>query len=219
MDSNQKKLYSKGEEIFNGVSHIVGGALGVIYLVLSILYSVLYSTTPVLLANIAFASSMIVLYVMSSLYHMLGNATAKKVFQIFDHCSIFLLISGTYTPLIIMGLPTLKGYIILAIVWFFAILGIVLNATLLKTKTVKIFSYITYILMGWCIVFIYDDLIKMNSNSLLFLFLGGIIYSIGFIFYGFGKKKKWFHSIWHLFVLFGTISHFVALIFLMLETI
>lgn len=210
------KLYSKGEEIFNGVTHIVGASIGIIYLVLGIIFATIFQSYEAVLAVVVFGISIIILYSMSTIYHMLNPIKAKNVFQVFDHCTIFLLIAGTYTPFIVLGVPTLKGYIILYIVWFLAILGITFNAISLKNKIIKISSYISYVFMGWCIIFIFNDLIKcMRSDSLILLFLGGVSYTVGFIFFGFGKKFKWFHSIWHLFVLCGTILHAVSSILLL----
>lgn len=213
----QKRLYSNGEEIFNGVSHIVGGGLGIIFMIISIVLSSIYKDNIAILAMVIYGISMIILYTMSSLYHMLKPKTAKKVFQIFDHCSIFILIAGTYTPYMLIALNNQIGYIILAIVWSLTIIGIVFNAINMDWKLVKILSYISYILMGWCVVFAIEDLINSISFScLLFLVCGGIFYTIGFIFYILGKNKKWFHSIWHLFVLAGTILHFISIIFLII---
>lgn len=213
--SSNKILYSKGEEIFNGVSHIVGGGLGVLFLIFSCIYGGLFLKPLEIIALIIYSISMILLYTMSSLYHMIKHPVAKKVFRIFDHCSIFVLIAGTYTPYILLSITTIEGYIVLGVVWFLAILGITFNGINMNWKAVKILSYIAYIVMGWCIVFIFQDLVThVNNISIWLLFIGGVIYTIGFIFYGIGKKKKWFHSIWHLFVLGGTIAHFISVIFL-----
>ena len=209
------KLYSKGEEIFNGTTHIVGAAFGLIYLIFSVIYSALYLGMPEVVSNAVFGASMIILYVMSCLYHMISHEKAKRVFRIFDHCSIYLLIAGTYTPFMIMGIANVRGYIILALVWFFAVLGITLNATMMNKKAVKIFSYISYIVMGWCVLFIYKDIAVMPTVSIALLLAGGVVYSAGFVFYGLGKKKKWFHSVWHLFVLGGSVLHFLSIIFMM----
>lgn len=213
--SSNKILYSKGEEIFNGVSHIVGGGVGVLFLIFSCIYGGLFLKPLEIIALIIYSISMILLYTMSSLYHMIKHPVAKKVFRIFDHCSIFVLIAGTYTPYILLSITTIEGYIVLGVVWFLAILGITFNGINMNWKAVKILSYIAYIVMGWCIVFIFQDLVThVNNISIWLLFIGGVIYTIGFIFYGIGKKKKWFHSIWHLFVLGGTIAHFISVIFL-----
>ena len=213
----KNNLYSKGEEIFNGVSHIVGAGLGILFLIFFATFGAFNLKGYETASLVIFSITAIILYTMSSIYHMIDPIKAKKVFRIFDHCTIYLLIAGTYTPMIVLGVPDTKGYIILGIVWALAIAGITMNAIAMNNKVVKIISHTLYILMGWFIIFIFNDLVKMmNLNSLIFLFVGGVLYTAGFIFYGLGKKKKWFHSIWHLFVLGGTIFHLVSLIFLII---
>ena len=147
--------YSKGEEILNMVSHIVGASLGIIALVLCVIFSAIHNNVYGIIASSIYGVSLILLYTMSSIYHGLNSTgTAKKVFQIIDHCSIFILIAGTYTP---FALCTLRqydlttGWTLFGIVWALAILGIVFNS--IDLKRYKIFSMICYILMGWCIIF------------------------------------------------------------------
>lgn len=210
-----EKLYSKGEEIFNGVTHIVGGGIGIIFLIIGTIIASIKGDSLDILALVIYGVSMIILYSMSSIYHMLNLNKGKAVFQILDHCTIYLLICGTYTPYILVSLRNLTGYIILAIVYGVSILGIVLNATMMKKLPVKIFSYISYLGIGWCVVFIIFDLIEAISlSSFIFLLLGGLAYTSGMIFYALGRKKKWFHSIWHIFVLIGSILQFVSIILL-----
>ena len=210
-----EKLYSKGEEIFNGVTHIVGGGIGIIFLIIGTIIASIKGDSLDILALVIYGVSMIILYSMSSIYHMLNLNKGKAVFQILDHCTIYLLICGTYTPYILVSLRNLTGFIILAIVYGVSILGIVLNATMMKKLPVKIFSYISYLGIGWCVVFIIFDLIEAISlSSFIFLLLGGLAYTSGMIFYALGRKKKWFHSIWHIFVLLGSILQFVSIILL-----
>ena len=146
--------YTKGEEIFNMVSHIVGGAIGVIALVLCIIFAAVHKNIYGVIASTIFGITIILLYTMSSIYHGLNEKLkAKKVFQVIDHCSIFLLIAGSYTP---FALCTLReydvalGWTIFGIVWGLAILGIVLNA--IDLKKYKVFSMVCYLLMGLCII-------------------------------------------------------------------
>ena len=212
-----KALYSKGEEIFNGVTHIIGGGLGILFLIFACIYGGLKINSLQTISLIVYSISMIVLYTMSTLYHMISHTVAKKVFRILDHCTIYFLIAGTYTPYIILGIPSINGYIVLLIEWLLAIIGITFNAINMNWKAVKILSYISYVVMGWCIVIIFNELIQINPVSLWLLLAGGICYTGGFIFYGIGKTKKWFHSIWHIFVLLGTICHFISVIFLMIN--
>ena len=214
--SKELPSYTKGEEIFNAVSHIVGGGFGVIALVLGIIFACIYSDGYGLASMIVFGISLILLYTMSAIYHFLHRNRAKKVFRIFDHCTIFLLIAGTYTPYCLVTLRESNhiGWILFGIVWFFTILGIVGNAINMHNPVIKTLSMICYIALGWCIIFAIKPLLEnLEFGGFLLLLLGGISYTIGSIFFGFGKKVKYIHSVWHLFVLLGSILHFFSILF------
>ncbi len=193
--------YTKGEEIFNMVSHIVGASLGVVAIVLGIVFSVINQRSYGIASSIVYGSTLIILYTMSSIYHGLNpRLKAKKVFQVIDHCSIFLLIAGTYTPFTLCTLreynPVL-GWTIFGVVWGLAIIGIVLNS--IDLKKYKLFSMICYLVMGWCIIVRINVIMEaLGGTGFTLLLLGGIVYTLGAIFYGFGKKKKWMHSVFHL---------------------
>ena len=207
--------YTKGEEIFNMVSHIVGGALGVVTIVLCSVFGGIHHNAYGVVSGVIFGVSMIILYTMSSIYHGLKpEMRAKKIFQIIDHCSIFLLIAGSYTPFCLCTLrehsPAL-GWTIFGIIWGVAILGITLNA--IDLKKFKVFSMICYLAMGWCIVFKIGLLIELLGVAGFALLLsGGIVYTIGAILYGVGKKKKYMHSIFHLCVFFASLLHFLCVL-------
>lgn len=208
-------IYTKGEEIFNMTTHIVGGALGVIALVLCIIFSAIHHNAYGVISSIIYGITMIVLYTMSSIYHGLRpNTTAKKVFQVLDHCSIFLLIAGSYTPFALCTLreySTVLGWSIFGIIWGLAILGIVLNA--IDLKNFKIFSMICYLIMGWCIIVRINVVIeRLGWTGFSLLLGGGIVYTIGAIFYGIGKKKKYMHSIFHLFIFAGSLLQFLCIL-------
>lgn len=152
---------------------------------------------------------------MSSIYHGLKpEMFSKKVFQILDHCSIFLLIAGSYTPFcltIFREYDPLLGWGIFAIIWIMAIIGIVLNS--IDIKKFKVFSMICYLAMGWCIIFTANLLPELlGKNGLILLVAGGIAYSLGAILYGLGKKHKWMHSIFHLFILLGSLLQFLCIL-------
>ena len=155
LDESVAVQYTKGEEIFNMVSHIVGGAIGVAVLTLCIILAAIHKNGYALASGIVYGITVIVLYTMSSIYHGLrAGTTAKRVFRIMDHCSIFLLIAGTYTPFALCTLReynTALGWIIFGIVWTFAVVGIILNS--IDIKKYKVFSMICYLIMGWCIIF------------------------------------------------------------------
>lgn len=208
-------IYTKGEEIFNMTSHIVGGAFGIIALIICVIFSIIHKSGYAIISSIIYGSSMILLYTMSSIYHGLKpKGTAKKVFQILDHCSIFLLISGSYTPFCLITFreynPVL-GWTIFGIIWGMAILGIVLNS--IDLKKYRVFSMICYLGMGWCIIFTANLLPKLlGIPGLVLLVTGGIAYTIGAILYGLGVKKKYMHSVFHLFILLGSILQFFCIL-------
>ena len=207
--------YTKGEEIFNMVTHICGGAIGVIAFVLLPLFAGLHHNPYGIVSGIIMGISMIVLYTMSSIYHGLSpKLKAKKIFQIFDHCAIFLLIAGTYTPFCLCTLRDYNsklGWTIFAIIWITAICGILMNS--IDIKKYKIVSMICYLLMGWCIIFKITILPKLLTPiGFTLLLAGGIVYSIGAILYVWGKKKKYIHSVFHIFILLGSLVHFFCVL-------
>lgn len=208
--------YTKGEEIFNAVSHIVGGALGLAALVTLLIYA--YPNAGYMASVAAFGVSVIVLYTMSALYHFLPRGGGKKVFRIFDHCTIFLLIAGTYTPfcVIALGLST-TGIVILVIEWVLAVLGITGNAIAMNNKVIKGISMAFYCVMGWLILIAFGELFRnLTLAEFVLLLAGGLAYTLGIIFYALGKKIKYFHSVWHLFDVAGTALQFASLLLLLL---
>lgn len=200
-------IYSLGEEICNALSHGVGVLMGIAQLVLLLVFGRhdALTTTSVSIYGV----SMILLYLISTLYHSLGVNRAKKVFRVLDHCTIYLLIAGTYTPLTLLCLPGTTGIALLSVVWGGAVLGIVLNAV--DMKRFRIFSMICYLGMGWAVIFVLPSLLQaVNAFEFWFLLAGGIAYTVGAIFYGLGKKYAYIHFVWHLFVLAGSLCHFAV---------
>ena len=206
--------YTKGEEIFNMTSHIIGGALGIVAATLCIIFSALHNNAYGIISSAIYGFSMILLYTMSSIYHGLRPNKAKRVFQVLDHCSIFLLIAGTYTPYCLVTLReynTALGWTLFGIVWGMAAIGIMLNS--IDIKKYKIFSMICYLIMGWCILVRAPLLPKLlGLPGFILLLSGGVAYTIGAIFYGFGKKKKYIHSVFHMFILLGSILQFFSIL-------
>ena len=207
--------YTKGEEIFNMVSHIVGGVAGIVTIVLCSVFGAIRNNAYGVVSGVIFGVSMIFLYTMSSLYHGLKpNSKSKKVFQILDHCAIFVLIAGSYTPFALCTLreySTALGWVIFGVIWGVAILGITLNA--IDLKKYKVFSMICYLVMGWCIIVRGDLLPKLLGMSGFSLLLaGGIVYTIGAVLYGVGKKRKYVHSIFHLSVFLGNLLHVLCVL-------
>jgi len=208
------KGFTKGEEIFNAVSHIVGGAFAIAVTVIGIIAAVVYNDSWAVVAMAIYGSSMILVYTSSSIYHFLRRNRAKKVFRILDHCMIFLLIAGTYTPFCLVALRGGWGWGIFGALWGLTALGMTFKAINMHDKRVKILSMIAFLTMGWCGVIAVVPLLEAVAlPGILWTLAGGIAYTVGAIFYGFGKRVKYIHSVWHLFVLAGSVMQFVAILF------
>lgn len=207
--------YTKGEEIFNMISHIVGAALGVAALVLCVVFSASHHDPWAVVGSSIYGASLIMLYTMSSIYHGLRPNMGKRVLQVLDHCTIYFLIAGTYTPVCLAALRRVSlvaCWVMFGIIWGLAALAITLTA--IDIKKYQVFSMICYVGMGWGIIFAFKPLIEaITFRGFLWLIGGGLCYTIGAILYGIGKKHKWVHSVFHLFVLAGSILHFFAMIF------
>lgn len=206
--------YTKGEEIFNMVSHIVGGAIGVAALVLCIIVSAVHRNGYGLAGSIVYGISMITLYTMSSVYHGLREGTAKRVMQVLDHCTIYLLIAGTYTPILLSAMRPIDpvaSWILLGVVWGLSAIAITLTA--IDLKKYAVFSMICYIGMGWCIVFKIPLLIQaVTWGGFWLILLGGVCYTVGAVLYGVGRTKKYMHSVFHLCVVAGSVLHLLAIL-------
>ena len=218
-DAREKKgflsFYTKGEEIFNAVSHIVGGAMGLAFwIVLALLAA---PDAAALLGVSLFGAGVVILYTMSALYHFLPDGMAKGVFRVFDHCTIYLLIAGTYSPFCLVALGGTVGWIVFGVQWACAAAGITMNAIAMNNKVVKGISMALYFVEGWMALALFPLLVKtMSAASLLFLLGGGIAYTAGIVFFALGRKVRWFHSVWHIFDLAGTALQFVSILLLFL---
>lgn len=205
--------YTTGEEIMNMVTHIAGGALGVAVLVLCVIRAVCSGSVLGIVGCSIYGVSIVSLYTISSVYHGLRPVMAKKVLQVLDHCTIYFLIAGTYTPILLSAfVPTypMIGWGLLAAEWILAALAATLTAIDLKKYT--IFSMICYIGMGWGIIFFIPQTIeRLTAPGFAWLLSGGIAYTIGAIFYGIGSKKRWIHSVFHIFVVIGSFLQFLAI--------
>ena len=208
-----KKIESKAEEIANFVSHTAGAGLAILGFIMLIIRASWYNNISALISYIIFSLGLMVLYTMSSIYHGLKPSTAKNVFEILDHSSIYFLIAASYTPFLVLGLKSNMGITLLVIQWVICIIGITFKAFF--TGKFKGISTIVYLIMGWMIVFSWNELIsKISPISLGFLITGGLLYSLGTIFYMW-KVCKFNHMIWHIFVILGSIAHYVAVWFLL----
>ena len=203
--------YTLGEELMNAISHGLGVLLGITALVLTVVFSAKNHNTIGIVSSCIYGSTMIIMYLMSCIYHALSpKLKAKKVFRIIDHCDIYLFIAGCYTPYCLSLIGGATGWIIFAIIWISAIVGVLLNAINLEKFQVP--SMIMYLVMGWMIIFSYNSISALLPKAgLVLLITGGISYTVGAIFCGIGAKKKYFHSIFHLFVLAGSILQFLSI--------
>ena len=205
------KSYTLGEEIFNSVAHGVGALLAVVGSSVLLVFAGLSRDPWIIVGSVIYGVCLIMLYTMSTLYHSFTHEKVKELFRVFDHCSVFLLIAGTYTPFTLVTLRGGIGWALFGVIWGATLLGIILNAV--NLEKFKRFSLICYLGMGWAVVFAFRPLIEnMPINGLILLALGGMFYTVGVIFYKM-KKLKYAHSVWHLFVLAGSIMHYFCILF------
>lgn len=214
---SERKLpdYYKGEEIMNMITHIVGGSLGIAVLVLCIVRAAIRGNVTGIIGSAIYGSSMISLYTISSVYHGLRSGTGKKVMQIIDHCTIYFLIIGTYTAILMAAIiPAYPGigWSLLAAEWAIGALATTLTA--IDLHNYRVLSMVCYIVMGWGIlVFTPQTIAVLTMPGFLWLLAGGIAYTVGAICYGIGSKKHWIHSVFHIFVVIGSVLQFICVFF------
>ena len=199
--------YSLGEEIFNAISHGFGALLSVAALILMLVKA----KTPLAAVSVSiFGFAMIVLYVISCVYHALSRRVkGKKVLRVIDHCNVFFLVLGTYVPVSLLGVGGWLGWTLLGVVFAFAATGISLNGV--NVDKFKVSSVICHLVCGWSILFGVPALLEtMDRAGVYWLVAGGAAYTIGSVLYGIGSKKKYIHSVFHIFCLLGTACHFWA---------
>lgn len=215
LSDRQLPEYSKGEELFNMISHITGGALGIAALVLCVVKSAIYADAWAVVGSAIYGAALVMLYTTSSIYHGLNRNMAKKVMQVLDHCTIYFLIAGTYTPILLCSIRRVSpgwAWTLFGIVWGLAAMATVFTAIDLK-KYSKL-SMLCYIGMGWCILLATKTAIEaIPFAGLMYLLIGGVSYTIGAILYGIGKKHKYIHSVFHIFVIAGSVLHFFCIFF------
>lgn len=210
--------YTKGEEIFNMVTHIVGGALGIAYLVLCVIYSATHSDPYAVVSSAIYGASVVVLFSVSSIYHGLHPSKGKKVMQVLDHCVIYFMIAGTYTPITLCALrensPAL-GWTVFGVVWGMSAFAALLNA--IDLKKYKVFSIISYLAIGWCVVFTVKPVYEsIGFEGFLWLLAGGVLYTVGAVLYMLGHKKRYIHSVFHIFIDLASVCHFICILFYVL---
>ena len=207
--------YSRGEEIMNMVTHIVGGAVGVVALTLCVIFAALHGNVYGIVTSAIYGTCMITMFTISSVYHGLRPTMGKKVMQVIDHCTIYFLIAGTYTVVALSAIrpvyPAL-GWGLFAFEW--AMVAVAATLTAIDHHYFRVFSMICYIGMGWAVIPFWRQTMQVLTKSgFLFLLFGGIAYTIGSVLYGLGKKKKWMHSVFHIFVDLGALLQFFAVLF------
>ena len=207
--------YTRGEEIFNMVSHIVGGGLGVVYLTLCVIVAALHRNPWGVVGSAIYGASVICLFTMSSVYHGVTHPTAKKVLQVIDHCTIYFMIAGTYTPIALSALRAYNpvfGWVVFGFVW--AVAALATTFTAIDLHKYKKFSMICYLALGWCIIIAFKATWEaLGTPAIVFLLLGGVLYSIGAVLYAIGKKHRYAHSLFHLFVDAASLMHFFCILF------
>lgn len=204
--------YSIGEERMNMITHIVGAGLSVVALLMCVIRAAWRQNGWGVGASIVFGVSLVSLYTVSGIYHGMKTGTAKKVMQVIDHCTIYFLIAGSYTAVVLSALrpsyPVI-GWGLFGFVWALTILAVTLTA--IDLKKYNVFSMCCYVGMGWCVIPFWRQVLEVLSlPGFLLLLFGGVAYTIGAVLYGVGKKKKWMHSVFHIFVVIGSGLQFLS---------
>lgn len=210
-----RRKYTLGEEIFSAVTHGTGAMLSIAGTVVLIVFCAIYADTRAVVSASIYGASLIILYTMSTLYHAVSAPRAKQVFRILDHSTIFLLIAGTYTPYTLCSLRGALGWSLFGGIWAAAVVGIVLSSVSLR-KFQKA-SMICYIVMGWAIILAVKPLWEsIPKLSVILLVIGGVLYTGGVAFY-IRKEDKYMHSIWHLFVIAGSVLHYFSIFYALVK--
>ena len=202
--------YKLSEELMNSITHGIGAGLGIAALVLCLVKSAAHGNPSAVVASALYGAGVIMVFTISCIYHALARNKGKKVMRVIDHCDIFFMIACTYMPYCLVSLRGVAGWVLFGIVWGLAALGIVFNAVNLEKYSVP--STIVYVLLGWSIIVLYKPLVAAISlEGAMYLIGGGILYTIGAVLYALGKKKRYMHSVFHVFVIAGSILHFFSI--------
>lgn len=211
---SETHIFTKEEEIANAITHGIGALLSIAALVILIVFSSIYGNAWHVVSFTLFGSTMLLMYLSSTMLHSLPAGKGKDLFEIFDHSSIYFFIAGSYTPFLFIAVEGWMGWTIFGVVWGLAIFGTVFKSFFVKRFLV--YSTLLYIVMGWLIVFAWQPLVDfLKPNGLLLLVIGGILYTVGAIFYVW-RGFKFHHAVWHLFVMAGSALHFFCILFYLL---
>ncbi len=204
--------YGKREDIINSVTHAVGAVFGIVVLVMCTVRAAKLDSAVGVVSSVIYGASMIILYFCSALYHGLPAGNAKRFMRIVDHGVIYLLIAGTITPCVLIALRSennTAGWVMFGVAWGCALSGIIL--TLIDFEKFKVMEMVLYIAIGWTLLLVVRPLFRaLSTAGIVLVILGGVVYTVGAILYGLGKKVKYFHALFHIFVLAGSTLHFVA---------
>lgn len=217
MENNSKKIriseYSFKEELLNVLTHAAGSILSVIGLIVLYIQADKHGTELHMISYIIFGTSLIALYLASTLYHSFSNTKFNRFFKKLDHLAIYFLIAGTYSPLMLVGIKGSAGITILKVIWGLVFVSCIFSLS--KHKLLRNIAFANYLIMGWLVVLVFDDLLlHIPSISLYLLMTGGVLYTSGVLFYCW-EKLPFNHSIWHLFVLGGSTSHYFSIYYLL----
>lgn len=208
---SETHIFTIEEEIANAITHGIGALLSIAALVILIVTSSIYGTAWHVVSVTLFGSTMVLMYFSSTLLHSFPAGKIKDLFEIFDHSSIYFFIAGSYTPFLFLVIKGWLGWTIFGIVWGLAIAGTIFKAFFVKKFV--LYSTLLYVIMGWLIAFAWQPLFEnLPRNGLLLLVLGGILYTVGSVFYVW-RGFKYHHAIWHLFVIAGSTMHFFCVLF------
>lgn len=204
--------YKLSEEIVNSITHGIGAALAVAAMVLCIVKSAIHGDPWAVVSSCMYGTGTIMVYVISCVYHALKRNKGKKVLRVIDHCDIFFMIACTYMPYCLVSLRGVMGWILFGIVWGLAALGIVFNA--IDVDKYERASTFVYVLIGWCVIVLIKPLIEaVTLTGVIYLVLGGVLYTVGAVVYAVGENVKYMHSVFHLFVIAGSVFQFFSIYF------
>ena len=210
-DPKNSRPFTLGEEIFHSITHGIGSGLSIAGLVILVVLAVLNGDVYQIIGFSIFGASLVLLYLSSTLYHGIQQPRAKHIFKIFDHSAIYLLIAGSYTPFLLVGIRGTTGWTLLVVVWLIALIGITMKV--LFIERFQVLSVFMYLAMGWLCVFAFSEMMSsIPIGGIIWLAAGGILYTVGVIFYAM-QKIPYMHAVWHFFVLGGSLCHYFAVLF------
>ena len=207
----KRRLQTNTEEWFNTISHGIAALASTVGFVLLVMLGNSSEQSFTLFSAIVFGVSLVLLYTFSTIYHGARNEKTKKVFQILDHCGIYLLIAGTYTPVLLVSIGGTTGWVIFGVQWTIALIGVAIK--IFYTGKFDLILTLMYAVMGWMIVIRWQDLVDaIPGEALTLLLAGGISYTVGIVFYLIDTRVKFSHFIWHLFVMAGSLFHYIMIV-------